>query len=134
MNPCGDPPGGVGDADPADRRGRRAALAGHAHARATRPALDGAILRVDPDTGAGAARQPAGREPDPNARRIVAHGFRNPFRITFRPGTSEVWVGDVGWNEWEEIDRIADPTAGRRATSAGPATRAPAGMRPLRQR
>ena len=39
---------------------------------------------------------------------IVAHGFRNPFRFTFRPGTNELWVGDVGWNEWEEIDRIAD--------------------------
>ena len=48
---------------------------------------------------------------DPNARRIVAHGFRNPFRITVRPGTNEVWAGDVGWNTWEEIDRIPNPTA-----------------------
>ena len=46
------------------------------------------------------------------ARRIVAHGFRNPFRLTLRPGTGEVWAGDVGWNEWEEVDRIAAPTAG----------------------
>ena len=44
------------------------------------------------------------------ARRIVAHGFRNPFRLTLRPGTGEVWAGDVGWNEWEEVDRIAAPT------------------------
>jgi glucose/arabinose dehydrogenase len=33
-------------------------------------------------------------------------GCRNPFRITFRPGTSELWAGDVGWNEWEEINRV----------------------------
>ena len=63
---------------------------------------------------------------DLNARRIVAYGLRNPFRITVRPGTNEIWVGDVGWNTWEEINRIPSPTAGRR-TSAGPATRAPPG-------
>jgi PKD repeat protein len=32
--------------------------------------------------------------------------MRNPFRITTRPGTSEIWLGDVGWSTWEEIDRI----------------------------
>ena len=62
--------------------------------------LDGAIIRVDPATGAGAARQPARRRaPTANARRIVAYGLRNPFRFTIRPGTNEVWVGDVGWND-----------------------------------
>src|SRR6266511_2191696 len=50
--------------------------------------------------------------PDTNARRIVASGLRNPFRFTVRPGTSEVWLGDVGWNTWEEIDRVANPTGG----------------------
>ena len=33
------------------------------------------------------ARQPAGRRSDPNARRIIAYGLRNPFRFTVRPGT-----------------------------------------------
>ena len=28
-----------------------------------------------------------------------------------RPGTGEVWVGDVGWNAWEEIQRLQNPTA-----------------------
>jgi glucose/arabinose dehydrogenase len=46
---------------------------------------------------------------DENARRIVSYGFRNPFRFTFRPGTNEVFLGDVGWNVWEEINRISDP-------------------------
>ena len=101
------------DADAADRRGRRAAQPGPAHA-GDPAALDGAILRVDPATGAGTARQPARGSADPNARRIIAHGLRNPFRFTVRPGTNEIWVGDVGWNTWEEIDRLAArPTARR---------------------
>ena len=45
---------------------------------------------------------------DPNARRIIAYGLRNPFRFSVRPGTDEIWIGDVGWNDWEEINRIAD--------------------------
>jgi PKD repeat protein len=48
--------------------------------------------------------------PDTNARRIVASGLRNPFRFTIRPGTNEVWAGDVGWSTWEEIDRVTSPT------------------------
>ena len=44
--------------------------------------------------------------PDTGAHAIVAHGFRNPFRISNRPGTNELWVGDVGWNTWEEVDRF----------------------------
>jgi glucose/arabinose dehydrogenase len=71
--------------------------------------LDGAILRLDPNTGAGAPGNPfAGG--DQNAARIVAEGLRNPFRFTFRPGTNELWIGDVGWDTWEEIDRLAPPT------------------------
>ncbi|CAN5279560.1 hypothetical protein BH18ACT14_BH18ACT14_13650 [soil metagenome] len=73
-------------------------------------ALNGAILRLDSDTGAGAPGNPyAGG--DANAARIIAEGLRNPFRFTFRPGTDEVWIGDVGWSSWEEIDRVATPTA-----------------------
>jgi glucose/arabinose dehydrogenase/PKD repeat protein len=74
--------------------------------------LDGALLRVDPDTGAGAAGNPFASSTDPNARRIIAYGLRNPFRITFRPGTSELWAGDVGWNEWEEINRAINASDG----------------------
>ncbi|HEY6058300.1 MAG TPA: LamG-like jellyroll fold domain-containing protein, partial [Candidatus Limnocylindrales bacterium] len=74
--------------------------------------LDGAILRLDPTTGAAMPGNPLISSSDLNARRIIAHGFRNPFRWTFRPGTSELWVGDVGFSDWEEIDLLANPTGG----------------------
>lgn len=77
--------------------------------------LNGTIARVDPRTGAGAPGNPlnvAGASA--NARRILAHGLRNPYRFTMRPGTSELWVGDVGWNQWEEINVI--PQVGTVAT------------------
>ena len=73
--------------------------------------LDGTVVRVDRATGAGLAGNPLAGSADPNARRIVAAGLRNPFRFALRPGTSEVWVGDVGWNAVEEVDRVVDPTA-----------------------
>lgn len=71
--------------------------------------LDGSIIRIDPITGAAATGNPI-TTGDANARRIIAYGLRNPFRFTIRPGTSEVWAGDVGWNEWEEINRVLLPT------------------------
>ena len=72
--------------------------------------LDGSIIRVDPATGDALSTNPNAGSSDPNARRIIAYGMRNPFRFTFRPETSEIWIGDVGWNDWEEIDRILSPT------------------------
>jgi PKD repeat protein len=74
--------------------------------------LDGSIIRVDPATGAGLPGNPLVGNSDPNARRIIAHGLRNPFRFTTRPGTNELWIGDVGWGEWEEINRIQNPVDG----------------------
>jgi glucose/arabinose dehydrogenase len=67
--------------------------------------LDGAILRVDPDTRGAMAGNP-NTTGDAGARRIVAHGLPIPFRFALRPGTNEVWTGDVGWGSWEEINRV----------------------------
>src|SRR5262249_14247438 len=72
--------------------------------------LDGTVIRIDPNTGAALPDNPLIASSDPNARRVIAYGLRNPFRFTFRPGTSELWIGDVGWNAWEEIDRVLSPT------------------------
>jgi glucose/arabinose dehydrogenase len=70
--------------------------------------LDGSIIRLDPDTGAALPDNPRAADPDANGKRLVAHGLRNPFRFTVRPGTNELWIGDVGWNIWEEINRVVD--------------------------
>jgi len=111
LNPCGDPPGGVGAAlTPPTAEG--GALRSQDLRTTTDPtSLDGALLRVDPATGAGLPDNPNAGSSEANARRIVAYGMRNPFRFAVRPGTGEVWIGDVGWNTWEEIQRLQAPTA-----------------------
>ena len=81
--------------------------------------LDGSIIRIDPDTGAGAGGNPFAASADPNARRIVAYGLRNPFRFTFKPGTSELYTGDVGWNTWEEINTLHVPPAAGKHVNFG---------------
>jgi glucose/arabinose dehydrogenase/PKD repeat protein len=109
LNPCGDPPGAPGSVlSPPTAEG--GALRSQDLRTTNDPvSLDGTIIRVDPATGAGLPGNPLIANPDPNARRIIAYGLRNPFRFTDRPGTAEMWVGDVGWNDWEEINRISDP-------------------------
>jgi PKD repeat protein len=108
-NPCGDPPAGVGGDElaPAAEGGALRSLSLH---RVAGPALlNGAILRVDPATGDGLPDNPLHASADPVAQRIVAEGLRNPFRFALRPGTDDVWIGDVGWSTWEEINRQPTP-------------------------
>ena len=109
LNPCGDPPGGIGAAlSPPSAEGG-ALRAQDVRTAADPTGLDGSVLRVDPDTGQGLADNPLAASPDANARRIVGFGLRNPFRLAVRPGTDQVWIGEVGWGNWEEIDRVLDP-------------------------
>ena len=109
-NPCGDPPGGLGVANTSPS-GRGGALRSQSLRRpgGEPVSLDGTIIRIDPATGDAAPGNPLAGHANPNARRIVASGFRNPFRIAFRPGTNELWIGDVGWSDTEEINRLTNP-------------------------
>ncbi len=77
-----------------------------------RTTLFGSILRLDVDTPSGGRNY--GIPPDNpfvgNAEgwreEIWAYGFRNPWRFSIDPETGDVWVGDVGELEWEEIDLV----------------------------
>ncbi|HSL63870.1 MAG TPA: PA14 domain-containing protein [Gaiellaceae bacterium] len=110
LNPCGDPPGGPGATLTPPTAEGGALRSQDLRTSGDPTSLDGSIIRIDPATGAAPSDNPLAGASDPNARRIVAYGLRNPFRFTFRPGTSELWIGDVGWNDWEEINRITSPT------------------------
>ncbi|MGI8948364.1 MAG: PQQ-dependent sugar dehydrogenase [Ornithinimicrobium sp.] len=111
-NPCGDPPVGVGGTQTLPGAQGGALRSQDLRTAGDSVGLSGTIARVEPDTGAALPTNPLAGNPDPNARRIVAHGMRNPFRFTIRPGTNEVWAGDVGGGKYEEINRVANPTGG----------------------
>ena len=38
--------------------------------------------------------------------RVALSGVRNPWRFSFDPALGEVWIGDVGQDEVEEINRV----------------------------
>jgi glucose/arabinose dehydrogenase len=104
LNPCADPPGGAGSTLTPPTAEGGALRSQDLRTSGDPVSLDGSIIRVDPATGAALPDNPAFGATDPNARRIIAYGMRNPFRFASRPNTDEMWVGDVGWNDWEEIN------------------------------
>lgn len=83
--------------------------------------LNGKVLRIDAATGDGVPSNPffdAGAPRAPRSR-VWALGLRNPFRMTLLPGSGAhdpalgdpgtLLIGDVGWNEWEELDVCDGP-------------------------
>ncbi len=62
----------------------------------------GKILRINTDG------TPAAGNPFPTGsvqrRSVWEYGMRNPYTITFQPGTGKLFVNDVGQNAWEEIN------------------------------
>ncbi len=111
-NPGGDPPVPVGGTQTPPTAEGGALRAQDLRTDGDPVGLNGTVIRINPDTGAAMPDNPNIGHPDPNAKRIVAYGLRNPFRIAVRPGTREVWVGDVGWRLYEEINIVPEPSAG----------------------
>ena len=62
----------------------------------------GKILRINADGSV-----PAGNpftSGSSQKQRLWEYGLRNPYTITFQPGTGRLFVNDVGQNTWEEIN------------------------------
>jgi glucose/arabinose dehydrogenase len=110
LNPCADPPVATGVVQQAPGAEGGALRAQDLRTTGDPLGLGGTLLRVDPLTGEGLPGNPLQGGADASDDRVIAFGLRNPFRFALRPGTREVWIGDVGWNAWEEIDVIADAT------------------------
>ena len=67
--------------------------------------LSGKIIRIDPITGEGLADNPFyNGDRNANRSKVYQLGLRNPFRMTVDPRNGDVYVGDVGWTQWEEIN------------------------------
>ena len=105
---------GMGDGGSANDPERRALDVGE---------LLGKILRIDP-TPDGDQRYtiPAdnpfvgvnGARPE-----IWSVGVRNPWRFTFDSATGDLWIGDVGQGQWEEIDLARAVDGGGRGLNFG---------------
>ena len=68
--------------------------------------LNGKLLHIT-NTGAGLPGNPFWNgSATANRSKVFAYGFRNPFRFNLRPNTTAVYVGDVGWSWWEEVDAV----------------------------
>lgn len=113
VNQCGDWPGSLAEVEAGTTFPLEPPLAegGALRAQDARTpgdptALNAALLRVDPETGEGMPDNPMAASSDPNRRRIVAYGFRNPFRFAVDGQTGSVYVSNVGWIDVEEMDRV----------------------------
>ncbi|MBO0930676.1 RICIN domain-containing protein [Fibrella aquatilis] len=75
----------------------------------------GKVLRIDPATGDGLPSNPFydATKPRSAQSRVWTLGLRNPYRMTFQPGTGStlatdgnpgtLLIGDVGWGTWEDM-------------------------------
>lgn len=70
--------------------------------------LLGKMLRIDVDGGYTYTIPPDNPFADgvDGAPEVYAYGLRNPWRWSFDAATGDLWVGDVGQDTWEEVDRV----------------------------
>ncbi len=104
---------GLGDGGGAGDQGNGHAEGGNGQSLDT---VLGKILRIDPmPSGSREYTIPSdnpfadgGGQPE-----IWAYGLRNPWRFTWDRKTGDLWIADVGQNEWEEVDFVADGRGAR---------------------
>ena len=74
--------------------------------------LLGALLRIDIDREEAGKNyaippdNPFAGQADRYREEVYAYGLRNPWRFSFDAETGTLWTGDVGQNDYEEIDII----------------------------
>lgn len=111
----------TGDGGAADDQGPGHSAEGNGQDRSN---VLGKILRIDPNQRTATNGQygipnsnpfvprkgrPAGGQPgcaDGVCDEIYAYGFRNPFRFSFDLARKDLWAGDVGQNNIEEVDLV----------------------------
>ena len=73
----------------------------------------GALLRIDVqgEQAVAPADNPFVQTPDARPE-IWAYGLRNPWRFSFDRQTGDLWIGDVGQSDWEEINYQAADAGG----------------------
>lgn len=75
----------------------------------------GSLLRLDVREGASSLipdDNPFVDGPSDTATAIFHYGLRNPWRFSFDRVTGDLWIGDVGQNNWEEINYLPAGTPG----------------------
>jgi glucose/arabinose dehydrogenase len=100
---------GLGDGGNRDDTGPGHAPGGNAQSLDT---LLGKILRIDPQPSAGRAYTVPADNPfaDRGRPEIYVYGMRNPWRFSFDPATNDLWIADVGQDEYEEVTRLPAAT------------------------
>jgi glucose/arabinose dehydrogenase len=83
----------------------------------------GKMLRIDPHATAGAAYTVPADNPfvgvDGARPEIWSIGLRNPWRFSFDRATGDLWISDVGQNQWEEVDVAWAADGGGKGTNFG---------------
>ncbi|HEX6433991.1 MAG TPA: PQQ-dependent sugar dehydrogenase [Gemmatimonadales bacterium] len=81
----------------------------------------GSILRIDVSGATGytvPADNPfvatAGARPE-----VWSYGLRNPWRFSFDPATGDLYIGDVGESQWEEVNYSSAAQGAGRGTNYG---------------
>ncbi|HLT54073.1 MAG TPA: PQQ-dependent sugar dehydrogenase [Flavobacteriaceae bacterium] len=78
--------------------------------------LLGKMLRIDVNSGSPysiPADNPFLNDGNPNTLpEIWAYGLRNPWKFSFDSDTGDMWIGDVGQGQYEEINMVGPTAAG----------------------
>jgi glucose/arabinose dehydrogenase len=113
LNQCGDPPDTLADVEKGSTHELTPPTAegGALRAQDVRTigdptGLSGTLLRINPETGEGWPGNPMASSEEANRRRIIGFGFRNPFRFAVDANSGYVYVDHVGWETYEEIDKV----------------------------